>query len=94
MSISKNPLLVTYAVLAPDPRHSVSDTIKFVVKEEPKVDQAQGSLAIREEPTPCLITGVSEQTESVDYPLIAYNSFVPDNSEIVLTSLAEHIKKS
>lgn len=30
----------------------------------------------------------------VDYPLIAYNSFVPDNSEIILTSLAEHIKKS
>ena len=61
MSISKNPLLVTYAVLAPDPRHSVSDTLKFVVKEEPKVDQTQNSLAVREESAPCLITGVTEQ---------------------------------
>ena len=35
-------------------------------------------------------TGQVRQEQLIYWPLLAYNSFVPDNSEIVITNLAEY----
>ena len=40
------------------------------------------------------ITGVIEMTQTVNYPIIVYNTYLPDNSELVVTNLAEKQKKS
>lgn len=41
------------------------------------------------------ITYLSEQTVMIDYPLMAYKGFSPDNREIILANLAdqEHPQK-
>ena len=40
------------------------------------------------------LQGITLQSWIVDYPLIAYNSFLPENSEIVLSNFAEKEKYS
>ena len=42
VSISKNPLSLTYSILAPEARRQTSDTLKFVIREEPRVIESQG----------------------------------------------------
>ena len=49
MSVSKSPLQVSYAFLVPDPRRFTSDTLKFIVKEEPKAIEEKGVVPVREE---------------------------------------------
>ena len=33
-------------------------------------------------------------TEAVDYPLLVYNSYLPNNSELIVTNIAERDKTS
>ena len=41
-----------------------------------------------------ILTGVAEMTNAVEYPLIVYNSFLPNNSELIVTNIAEKDKVS
>ena len=47
-----------------------------------------------EDANEALVSGVIETQEIVEYPIIVYNSYLPTNSELVVTSLAEKDQKS
>ena len=85
LSIKQSPLSVTYAALVPSPRGGfISDSLKFIVDEEPKITNA----ADKSTANSILITGITTMTEIVDYPFLAYNSYLPNNSELIVTNLA------
>ena len=70
---------MTYAALVPDPRGYTNDSLKFVVNEVPKANQMAGEVA-RDEESSFIMAGMIEQSEVVDYPMVVYNSYQPDNS--------------
>ena len=90
MSINKNPLTVTYAALVPSPRGFISDTLKFIVDEEPIIPND----LVKTKGKATLLTGITDMTEAVDYPLLVYNSYLPNNSELIVTNIAERDKTS
>lgn len=92
LRVTKSPLSITYAALVHDRHGFVSDTLKFIVNEEPKTANGPGVTKQKENST--LVTGLTEMKEAVDYPLLVYNSYLPDNSELVVTNMAEKIKTS
>ena len=80
--ISKNNE-VTIAVL-----HKISEntTISFVQESLKEADSERDGQSDKNSITK--IQGMLAQSWSVDYPMIAYNSFEPENSEIVLCNFA------
>lgn len=81
-------------MLVPETRGFTSDTLKFVVKEEPRQEVASNALGRDKTAPRTLLTGVSEMVEAVEYPLIVYNSYLPNNSELIVTNIAEKEKES
>ena len=68
-------------------------TLKFVREELDTVaTKAVGRESSKQEARN--IQSPSPETWIVDYPLIAYNSYKPDNSEIVICNFAEKKKQS
>ena len=74
---------MTFSTLIPNGFGS-DNTVKFV----------QDELKTESENSKHEYTGILPQTFMADYPLIAYNSFLPDNSELVVTNMAENQKTS
>ena len=70
---------------------SGQETIKFV-KDQMKAGK-KGINALGEEDSGTYVLGSIAQTWAADYPLVAYNSYLLDNSQIFLANIAEKQNK-
>ena len=83
-----------YTYLRPDQHGFNNNSLKFITDEtnpELLVDEANGEENKKKN---YVAAGLTRQQHIFYYPLLAYNSYLPDNSEIIVTNMAEHKKVS
>ena len=97
LTIGGSPLTLSMTILLSEPAQTgrQSDyTIKFI-EEQLNEEEFNADAAIEEgfEEEAVQIAGITPQSWASDYPLFAYNSFLPDSSEIIIVNMAEHEKR-
>ena len=83
-----------FTYLRPDSQDFNNNSLKFITDEtnpEIMLEDANGE---ENKKKSYVASGLTRRQYKVDYPLLAYNSFLPDNSEIVVTNMAERAKVS
>ena len=55
--------------------------------------QGLGPLRDNESQKNILVSGAAEMVVSMQYPLIVYNSYKPDNTELIIANMADKNKK-
>ena len=76
----------------PDLRNYYGDTLKFIINDVPQIEKTEDFIVI-EEVQNFKISSAPIMTEIVEYPLLVYNSYMPDRSELVVTNMAEISKE-
>ena len=84
--------MLRFTFLAPDSMGLENNSLKFI-EEELRVESEDAVPQADDEITQSEITGLVRQQHVVSYPLLAYNGYLPDNSELVVTNMAEREKR-
>ena len=94
MKITKNPNLdITFTLLNPDFDGFENNSIKFI-REEPRAEFMTDVPQANSVDYSMLSSGLTRPQYIVYYPLLAYNSYKPDNKELIVTNMTRKKKIS